>query len=119
LEGRPKWSPTNSASDRSPTSGSSSMPPNLTTPRIQLYHKLLSTTKHHKNKRTDILFWICCPPSLLYVLLLSLFSPSCGLSLSAWEKEKRKVGVLLGYGILGRLQVERWGVNYEYSMYGN
>jgi hypothetical protein len=77
-------------------SGSSSMPPNIPDPKIQLYHRPLSTTKHYKNTRTDIRLPICRPPSLHYVLLLSLNSPSCGLSLCAWEKEKRKAGVLLG-----------------------
>jgi len=48
-----------------------------------------------KTQELDILLWICHPPSLRYVLLLSLLSP-CRLSLCAWEKEKRKVGVLLG-----------------------
>jgi hypothetical protein len=72
------------------------MPPNILAPKIQLYHGPLSTTKHYKNTRTDILLRICRPPSLPYVLLLSLNSPSCGLSLCAWEKEKRKAGVLLG-----------------------
>jgi hypothetical protein len=72
------------------------MPPNITAPKIQLYHGLLSTTKHHKNTRTDILLWICRPPSLRYVLLLFLPSPpSCGLSLCAGQK-KRKSGVLFG-----------------------
>jgi len=96
VEGRPKWSPTNFASGGSPTSGSYSMPPNIKAPKIQLYHGLLSTTKHHKNTRTDLFLWICRPPSLCYVLLLSLLSPSCGLSLCAWEKEKQKAEVLLG-----------------------
>ncbi len=86
LERRPNWSPANSASGGSPTLGSSSMPPNITAPKIQLYHALLSTTKHQRNRRTDILLWICRPPSLRYVLLLSLLSPSYGLSLCAWEK---------------------------------
>jgi hypothetical protein len=72
------------------------MPPNIIAHKIQLYHGLLSTTKHHKNTRTDILLWICRPPSLRYVLLLFLPSPSCGLSLCAWEKKKRKSGVLFG-----------------------
>ncbi len=96
LERRPNWSPANSASGGSPTLGSSSMPPNITAPKVQLYHALLSTTKHQKSRRTDILLWICRPPSLRYVLLLSILSPSWGLSLCAWEKETRKAEVLLG-----------------------
>ncbi len=96
LEGRLKSSPNNFANNGSRTSGSSSMPPNITTPKIQLYHGLISTTKHHKNTRTDIFLWICRPPSLRYALLLSLLSRCCGLSLCAWEKEERKAGVLLG-----------------------
>jgi hypothetical protein len=100
------------------------MPPNITAPKIQLYHTLLSTTKHQKNTRTDILLCICRPPSLRYVLLPSLLSPSCGLSLCAWEKDETRE--CLGQwhsrptalAPTGR-QVEGWGVIYEYSTYGN
>ncbi len=34
LKGRPKWSPTNSTNDGSPTLRSSSMPPNIIAPKI-------------------------------------------------------------------------------------
>ncbi len=103
LERRPNWSPANSANGGSPTLGSSSMPTNITAPKIQLYHALLSTTKHQKSKRTEILLWICRPPSLRYVLLLSLFSPFASSRFVRGRKRHGKRESCLVSGILGRL----------------
>jgi hypothetical protein len=60
------------------------MPPNITAPKIQLYHALHSTTKHqkkHKNKYSPLDLSPTIAP--LRPLAVSPLSPSCGLLLCA------------------------------------
>ncbi len=96
LERRPNWSPVNSASGGSPTLGSSSMPPNTTDRRIQLFHALLSITKYQKGTNTRILLRSFRPPSLRCVLSAPSVLSSLSLAVCAQEKTRRKAKVALG-----------------------
>ncbi len=96
LERRPNWSPVNSASGGSPTLGSSSMPPNTTDRRIQLFHALLFITKHQKSTNIRILLRSFRPPSLCCVLSAPFVLPSLSLAVCAQEKTRRKAKAALG-----------------------
>jgi len=95
LERRPNWSPVNSASGGSPTLGSSSMPPNTTDRRIQLFHALLFITKH-QSTNTRILLRSFRPPSLRCVLSAPSVLSSLSLAVCVQEKTRRKAKVALG-----------------------
>jgi hypothetical protein len=95
------------------------MPPNITAPMIQLYHALLSTTKHQKSTGIDILLWMCRPPSLRTPSCCLSSLPHAGSRRVRGRKKNGKRECCLVNGILGRGQVEGWGVNYEYSTYDN